>query len=165
MQFKGGLNYYSRLIPDQMRIQLKLNQRKSKETTNGFPLIIYVTHNYKEKEWSTGYCAKRSQWSMALAAPTKKHPNFYNFANYVKDMKVKINTLHLEATKRYMPFDEIKEKLFVTRTNSFYETVYGSFEPDYRGTDWSAVITVSYGLICVSFRFSTDFSNSGWIRT
>ena len=122
-----------------MKISVKLHKQNSAETKDGFPVVVYASQNYKEKVWRTGYFSKPAHWNSKLASPMRKHPNYYLFLDYLNDLKRRINELQLKEASRRFTFEEVKEYLFRVNKNTFYELVMDGFEPDYKGTQWSAI--------------------------
>ncbi|AXT55720.1 hypothetical protein D1815_08140 [Aquimarina sp. AD1] len=66
-----------------MRARITLDGRKNVETTKGFPIIIYVTKNKKEKPIRTGYFSKKKDWDNSNALPKKSHPDYIGLVNYL----------------------------------------------------------------------------------
>ncbi len=122
-----------------MKISIKLNRRKNKKTPKGYPVIVYVTNNYQEKEWRTGFYSEISSWNKQRAVPTSKHPQYYHLLDYLLVLKARLNEVSLESAKRPISFEEAKDWIFNTNRDSFYELSMNTFEEGYRGTDWSAI--------------------------
>ena len=122
-----------------MKIKIKLLKRVSKRTKKGFPIIVYVSDNYRDKEWRTGYFSEEAFWNNQLAAPKRKHPNYYQLLDYLNPLKRRIEEVILESTRRPISFDETKSLIFNVHKDSFYDSAMNSFDDGYRGTDWSAI--------------------------
>ena len=129
----------SDLFPTLMKISIKLNKRTNKKTKKGFPIIVYVTMNYKEKEWRTGFYSEISMWNDQRAVPNRKHPEYYLLMDYLNLAKQRINQIVLESNKRFVSFEEAKDWIFNQDKDMFYNSVINSFAQNYRGTEWSAI--------------------------
>lgn len=122
-----------------MKLTITINKRKSKRTKKGFPIIVYATHNYQEKEWRTGYYSELPNWNEKRALPTSKHPQYYFLLDYLNSLSIRLNEVSLESTRRPVSFEEAKSWIFNENRDSFYHMSMDSFEEGYRGTDWSAI--------------------------
>lgn len=104
-----------------MRIKVRLDGRKNGLTDKGFPIVIYVTQNKKDKPIRTGYFSKKSHWDKANALPTKKHPDYIEILNYLEKKKITIAKL-LEKDK-IKPISINEAETIITKNDSdiFYE--------------------------------------------
>ena len=87
-----------------MRGRIRIDGRKHVETSKGFPIIIYLTKDRKEKLILTGYHSKKEHWDKANALPLKKHPNFLDLLNYLEFKKIKLKRLLDKAKHEEIPF-------------------------------------------------------------
>ncbi|MCL6275422.1 site-specific integrase [Muricauda sp. 2012CJ35-5] len=122
-----------------MKISIKLSTKKSYETNDGFPIVVYISHNYKDRLWRTGYYSKIKQWNNKLARPNSKHPQYYQLLDFLLTLNKRIGEVLLIYNERQMPFPEIKEWIFNVNKDSFYDSAMAIFDKGYRGTDWSAM--------------------------
>ncbi|MBO0323677.1 site-specific integrase [Muricauda sp. CAU 1633] len=122
-----------------MNLSITVNKRKSKKTKKGFPIIVYASHDYQDKEWRTGYYTELSDWNSQRSVPKAKHPQYYFLLDYLNALKVRLNEISLESTKRPLSFEEAKTWVFNENRDSFYQSAMNLFEEGYRGTDWSAI--------------------------
>lgn len=123
-----------------MVITVKLDLRKSGETENGFPMVVYCTQNYKKAQWRTGFYVKKEHWDDRLAQPTKKHPDYYMLLDYISNLKRRISTVIRDAGERPYSLKEIKAMVFRKETAVFSTSAFNSFDPGYKGTNYSAVV-------------------------
>ncbi|WP_435625258.1 tyrosine-type recombinase/integrase [Flagellimonas sp.] len=122
-----------------MKIKIKLLKRVSKRTKKGFPIIVYASDNYRDKEWRTGYFSEEAFWNSQFATPNRKHPNYYQLLDYLNPLKRRIEEAILESTRRPISFEEAKSLIFNVHKDSFYESAMRSFSENFRGTEWSAI--------------------------
>jgi integrase len=122
-----------------MELSIKLDLRKSGETENGFPIVVYASKDYKNRKWRTGHYAKTTLWNNKLAAPKSKHPNYYMLLDYLSDLKIRISKLLANHRTQSKSLDDIKQLLFKKSYDRFYNAAMENFPKDYRGTNWSAV--------------------------
>ncbi len=122
-----------------MKIKVKLLDRAGKRTKKGYPIIVYASHNYQDRDWRTGYYAERNQWNPKLSKPTSKHPDYYMILDYLILLRDRISEVLLESTKRNLSFEEVKDWIFNVDKDSFYDSAMNSFPNNYRGTEWSAI--------------------------
>lgn len=104
-----------------MKISIKLNKRKEKQTKKGAPIVIYVTQNYKQREWATGYYAKPNEWNSQKALPTSKHPNYYLVLDYINLINARILNVYRKNEHSTIALDEVKNLLFNREYSIFYE--------------------------------------------
>jgi site-specific recombinase XerC len=123
-----------------MVITVKLDLRKSGETENGFPLVVYCSQNYKKAQWRTGFYVKLEHWNDKLAQPTKKHPGYYVLLDHLSKLKKRISNVIRENGGRAHSLKEIKAMVFRKESSVFSESAFNSFPTDYKGTNWSAVV-------------------------
>lgn len=76
-----------------MRGKVRLDGRKHCETVKGFPVVIYLTKDRKEKLILTGYHSKKEHWDKVNALPLKKHPEYTSLLNYLELKKIKLRKL------------------------------------------------------------------------
>ena len=122
-----------------MNITIKINKRRSKLTPKGYPIVVYATKNYQEREWRTGYFTHLNVWDERLGSPKRQHPEYYHLLDYLSFMRSKINEAKLESKTRSISFEETKEFLFNTKRDSFLDAAMGLFDDGFRGTEWSAI--------------------------
>ncbi len=106
-----------------MKIHIKLNKRKQKQTAEGSPIVVYVTQNYKEREWATGYFSQEKHWNTQLSIPTRKHPKYYLLLDYLQILKDRIIKVHRKNEQSRLTLDEIKKLIFNKEYSIFYEAV------------------------------------------
>ena len=122
-----------------MKLSITVNKRKNKKTKNGFPIIIYASHNYRDKEWRTGYFTELAHWNNKRALPNSKHPQYYHLLDFLNVLRTRMNEVILESSKRPISFVEVKDYIFNENRDSFYLSAMALFDKSYRGTDWSAI--------------------------
>lgn len=104
-----------------MRGKIRLDGRRHTETAKGFPVIIYVTKDRKEKLILTGYHSKKEHWDSANALPTKKHPEFLNLLNYLEQKKIKLKLLINQSKEKEIPLSYAETYLKGTDSGIFYQ--------------------------------------------
>ncbi len=122
-----------------MKITIKLDKRKAGETVDGFPIVIYVTHNYKNRIIRTGYCAKVRDWNERYAEPKKSHPSFYVLSDYLTEMKSRIKELMLDAQLDKVAISEVKHLLLKKNYSVFFDEAMEILGEDCRDSRWSAL--------------------------
>lgn len=104
-----------------MRGKFRLDGRKNVKTNSGFPIVIYLTKDKKEKLILTGYHSKKEHWDKANALPKKKHPDYFEIINYLEKKKIILSKL-LDGAKLDPINLHIAEKLLLQNdTDIFYK--------------------------------------------
>ncbi len=75
-----------------MRGKIRIDGRKNSLTQKGYPIIIYLTKDSKEKIIQTGYHAKKTHWNKTTGLPTPKHPNFEELVNYLQIKNIRLRS-------------------------------------------------------------------------
>ncbi|WP_422858805.1 hypothetical protein ACOKFD_15815 [Flagellimonas sp. S174] len=123
-----------------MRARIHLDERKSSETKNGFPIVLEVTGNYKQKRIRIGYHSRPSEWNMSRSAPKSNHPQYYQLNDFLLDLKIRMNELLANRLKNGLTVENFKEKLFNSGTSPiFLESCKSQFPEGYEGTKLSAL--------------------------
>jgi site-specific recombinase XerD len=122
-----------------MEIAINLDLRKSGKTEKGYPIVVYVSKNYKTRHWRTGHFAKPSEWNEKLATPKSKHPQYTTLMGYLHSLKLRISNILSDHKNNTLGLEEIKELLFKKNYSRFYYAAMDSFPQGYKGTKWSAV--------------------------
>lgn len=104
-----------------MRGKFRLDGRKNVETTNGFPLIIYLTKDKQEKLIQTGFHSKKEHWDVKNALPSKKHPQYLDLLNYLELKKIKLKKLLENAKYQNVPLSYAETYLKGSDDSSFYK--------------------------------------------
>lgn len=104
-----------------MRGKIRLDGRRHTETTKGFPVIIYLTKDRKEKLILTGYHSKKEHWDVANALPTKRHPEFLDLLNYLEQKKIKLKLLLNQSKEKDIPLSYAETYLIGTDSGIFYQ--------------------------------------------
>lgn len=103
-----------------MRGKIRLNGRANYETKKGFPIIIYLTKDKKEKEIITGYHSKKNHWNKPNALPTNKHPQYIELLNYLETIKIKLRKVLEEAKYDNISLDYAQQKLLKKDNSIFF---------------------------------------------
>lgn len=103
-----------------MRGKIRLDGRKHVETDKGFPVVIYLTKDRKEKLILTGYHSKKEHWDKANALPLKTHPNYTNIINYLEIKKIKLGQLLDKAKYEVITLQYAEYFLKGEETGVFY---------------------------------------------
>ncbi|PCJ91549.1 MAG: hypothetical protein COA50_16520 [Flavobacteriaceae bacterium] len=122
-----------------MVISLKLDRRKNGLTTEGYPIIVYVSHQYKQMYIRLGYWSSDKNWNQSLAVPKKSHPKYYELLDYVDLIKERISEIIKENHRKAILVSDIKDMLFKKKSSIFYIEGMMLYDENYRGTDWSAL--------------------------
>lgn len=122
-----------------MKLNIKLDCRKSGQTPQGFPIVVHFAANYKQRDWRTGHYAKKKEWNERMATPTSKHPEYYLLLDYLSSLKLAISDIILQTKNRPISMNEVKVHLFKKEIKIFNNAAMESFEKGYKGTVWSAV--------------------------
>lgn len=122
-----------------MEISIKLDLRKTGKIQKGFPIVVYISKNYKTRHWRTGHYAKPSDWNERLASPKSKHPEYNQLMGFLDGLKLRISNILANHQNQALGLDEIKNLLFKKNFNRFYFAAMDLWPDNYRGTDWSAV--------------------------
>ncbi|WP_435624512.1 hypothetical protein [Flagellimonas sp.] len=122
-----------------MRARVYLDERKSGETKKGFPVVIEISGNYKQKRIRTGYHSRPSEWNKSRCAPKSNHPEYYQLNDYLLDIKVRMNELLANRLKNGLTLENFKERLFGGSSPIFLDACVQTFKPGYEGTKLSAV--------------------------
>lgn len=104
-----------------MRGKIRLDGRKHCETDKGFPVVIYLTKDNKEKLILTGYHSKKEHWDKINSLPTKKHPDFLNLLNFIELKKIRLFKLLDKAKKENISLNKAETILKGFDTGIFYK--------------------------------------------
>lgn len=104
-----------------MKVNIKLDKRKKGETAEGFPVVLYVVHNYKKKTVRLGYYSKVQQWNSSLSSPRSTHPKFYEINDYLLRLKSRISDIMADRLTMHLEVDNFIEQLFSRSSPVFYE--------------------------------------------
>jgi|GEM_PF-5586591 len=122
-----------------MELNLKLDRRKSGRGTKGYPIIIEISKNYKQRRWRIGHFAKGNEWNTQKAAPNKKHPQYYLLLDIIEVYKSRMDNLVRLDMELSVSIQEAKKILFKKDFDIFYEAAIDSFDLGYKGTKLSAI--------------------------
>lgn len=98
-----------------MSIEIKLDTRS--ETKNGYSIFIYINFKGKRKNIATGHYTFLKDWNEDSKEPKKAHPNFKKLANYIFELKYKIN--QIGNINKFSSIDKIISLLFSENSNDF----------------------------------------------
>lgn len=104
-----------------MRIRIRLDGRKNVLTENGYPVVIYISKNNKDKPIRTGYFSKLQDWDKINALPKKSHPQYLELLNYLEAKKIQIGKLLAEDKLRPISFSAAVGRLALSEGKTFYE--------------------------------------------
>jgi integrase len=122
-----------------MRVNIKLDERAKGKTSEGFPIVLVATHDYKQKIIRLGYYAEKNQWNRSLSSPKTSHPKFYEVNDYLLKIKQRISYLLSNRIESRLSLDQFKEKLFEQKSPVFKEAAEALFPDGYTGTKLSAL--------------------------
>ncbi len=134
-----------------MKISVKLDKRKSGETADGFPIVVYVTQNYNKKAIRTGYYSKDAHWNKSLSEPKKAHPDFYIVSDYLENLKTNIKQLILRDAKERINIADVPDILFKKNHVKFYDAAMDFLGPDDKTSKYSAVVSFNTYYPAVTF--------------
>lgn len=103
-----------------MRGKIRLDGRRHTETNKGFPIVIYLTKDRKEKLILTGYHSKKEHWDKQNALPLKKHPEYLHLLNYLELKKIKLKKLLDKARYENISFSYAERYLKGESSDVFY---------------------------------------------
>lgn len=130
-----------------MRVKFRLDLRKSSATKQGFPVIMYLTDQGKEKRIRTGYYAQKNQWDPVNALPLKLHPEYVELLNYLEDKKPKAKALIARGKLHQIHFQEIVRELSGTVTGYFYNDALQVIARDGLHKTYTSALT-SFKVLC-----------------
>lgn len=104
-----------------MRIKVRLDARKNVQTHEGFPVVIYLTQNKKEKLIRTGYFSKKMHWDKANALPKTKHPDYVDLLNYLEQKKITIQKVLVQDRIKEIRLEEAESIITKNDSDVFYE--------------------------------------------
>ncbi|WP_431129598.1 hypothetical protein [Flagellimonas flava] len=104
-----------------MRGKFRLDGRKNVLNKEGFPIVIYLTKDRKEKLISTGYRALKKDWDNVNALPNKSHPDYINLLNYLEKKKIVLRKVLDDAKHGPMNFHLAEKILTKNSSDIFYE--------------------------------------------
>lgn len=136
-----------------MRGKIRLDGRKHTETKKGFPIVIYLTKDRKEKIILTGFHSKKEHWDKVNALPLKKHPEYLEVLNYLEVKKIKLKQLLINARTNSTSFSYAERFLKGEGNDIFYKdaieivkdlqrpytTVLNSFNSYYKDYPYSLI--------------------------
>lgn len=124
-----------------MRIRIVLDGRKSSESEKGFPVVVFLAHNYKMKRIRTGFYSKKNQWNNAREEPRASHPDYYVIMDYLSLLKPKVSEAIGKASLEPISVNQAAELIFRKRYSSFYQAALEALpDPeDYNDTRLAAL--------------------------
>ena len=103
-----------------MRGKFKLDGRKNVLNNEGYPIVIYLTKDTKEKLIRTGYRSLKDDWDKVNALPKKSHPNYVDILNYLEKKKIVLAKVLDDAKHGPMNF-HIAENRLTQSSDVFYK--------------------------------------------
>jgi integrase len=122
-----------------MRVNIKLDERAKGRTSEGFPIVLVVTHDYKQKIIRLGYYSEKNQWNRSLSAPKTSHPKFYEVNDYLLKIKQRVSHLLSHRIENKLTISQFKDKLFEQKSPVFFEAAVSLLPDGYTGTKLSAL--------------------------
>lgn len=104
-----------------MRAKIRLDGRKNSLTNSGYPIIIYLTKDSKEKLIRTGYHAKKQDWDPANALPKKSHPEYSQLLNYLEKKKLQVSRLLARSRIEPISLSKAERELSGMQSDVFYK--------------------------------------------
>lgn len=104
-----------------MKGKIRIDGRKSSNTNKGFPIIISLAKDKKQKLIRTGYYSKIKNWDDKNALPKKSHPDYINLLNYLELKKIALAKLLDEAKGKNINFHYAERYLNKNNSSIFYK--------------------------------------------
>jgi integrase len=122
-----------------MKVNITLDTRKNGETPEGFPIVVVVRDNYKQKILRLGYYSKPGNWNKSMGAPKSNHPKFYELNDFLLRIKSRISSLLSERMESGLTIVNFKDRLFARNSPIFNESATELLPKGYTGTKLSAL--------------------------
>lgn len=124
-----------------MTIRIVLDGRKKGETDKGFPVVVDISSNYKQRRIRTGFYSKKNHWHPGREEPKTSHPQYYVIMDYLEKLKNKIGRAVSKSSLEGLSIDEAAELIFRRSYKSFYQAALDALpDPDnYDDTRLSAI--------------------------
>lgn len=122
-----------------MKVNIKLDKRAKGKTAEGYPVVIYVVHNYKKKTIRLGYFSEESQWNNFLGAPKSNHPKFYELNDYLLKIKNRISELLSDRLDGDLDVDNFRDRLFAYYNPIFFAAAKDLVNQNHGDTRLSAL--------------------------
>nr|WP_298929875.1 hypothetical protein [uncultured Allomuricauda sp.] len=122
-----------------MRVNIKLDERASGESKIGFPIVVVIRDDYKQRIIRTGYHSYVKHWNKNLSAPKSNHPKFYEINDYFLKIKLRISQLMANRLEQKISIANFKDELFKDNYPVFYDAAMNTLPENYTGTKWSAL--------------------------
>lgn len=130
-----------------MKIEIKLHTYK-KETSEGFPLVIEITHQGKRKEKKLCYC-KKNQFNEQDKMISSKHPDYDIMAPILMDLKIRARKIMLS---KIVSVEKASEELF---------------KVDFSGisfSDWAVNLISEMNILADKYDLNKDVSSRNKIK-
>ena len=112
-----------------MKISIKLDKRKSSQNQQGFPVVVRVYISGKTKMVATGFYSSIDHWNDEFSLPTKRHPDYYLFRDYLDNLQDRIKAVRIRALRSSLSVNDVASFLFEKSHTSFYEAALAT-RPD-----------------------------------
>ena len=105
-----------------MNLSLKLDERTKSKTKNGFPIIVSIYKDSKNrKEKGIKYYSFLKDWDKKRNNVKPSHPDYTFLFEYIEAFKAQTRLIENEARKKFLSIEQIIRRLFNESSGSFYK--------------------------------------------